>query len=239
MASVVAPLKARLEALSPADLETFNRGIVQKALARAAEDGWWWATSFVKTRDEAAAAEASVKPFPTLPQLGAIWSSWADPAEAIYAVAKSRQIMLSWLACAFCVWTARFHPNRLVVWQSKREQDAVDMVSYGNDRHDDARMEFIEKHLPPWMQERARFRSGEIHWPNGSKIVAIPEGGHQVRSKTPSVLVMDEMAFQEQARLAVTAILPTIQKRTKLVAISTPNGKANAFWQMYSGSQER
>jgi hypothetical protein len=239
-----------LEVLAPDEQQKLVSGLILAELERCRQDGWYWVVNHVKTRDEAAGAEESVKAFPDLAQLEAIWTALADPNENLYAIAKSRQIMMSWECCSFCVHVGRFHPNRLIVWQSKREQDAIDMVSHGEKRHDTARMEFIEQNLPTWMRDRswngaewingrARFGHGEITWPNGSKVVAIPEGGHQVRSKTPSVVVMDEMAFMEQARLSVTAVLPTIQKQTKLICVSTPNGKQNAFWQMFSGTTEQ
>jgi hypothetical protein len=239
-----------LQVLAPDEQQKLVSGLILAELERCRQDGWYWVVNHVKTRDEAAGAEESVKAFPDLPQQAAIWAALADPDENLYAIAKSRQIMMSWLCCAFCVWVARFQPNRLVVWQSKREQDAIEMVSHGDKRHDDARMEFIEQALPNWMRDRcwngtawttgrARFGSGEITWQNGSKIMAIPEGGHQIRSKTPSLLILDEAAFMESAHLSISAGLPTIQKESKLVLVSTPNGKQSSFYQMYAGTTEQ
>lgn len=205
--------------------------------ARCASDGWYWVRHHVKTRDEAAGADKSVMPFPGEPALEAIWGVLQHSPSKLIVIAKSRQIMVSWVTCAYALWRARFYPNRQIVWQTKKEDDAKDMVSYGADRLDEARMQFIESHLPGWMAKKRRFRDGQIIYDNGSKIVAVPEGGNQVRSKTTSLVVIDEAAFQDQFRSAMTAALPLLNKESRMVAISTANGR-NAFWEAYQKGVE-
>lgn len=201
-------------------------------IERCTNDGWYFVKHLVKTRDEAAGAEKSVMLFPDEPALEAIWNVLEHSPSKLIIIAKSRQIMVSWVTCAFALWRARFFPNRQIVWQTKKEDDAKDMVSYGSERLDQARMQFIEANLPTFMAKRRRFRDGQILYDNGSKIVAVPEGGNQVRSKTTSLMVIDEAAFQEQFRSAWTAALPLLNKEARLVAVSTANGE-NAFYEAY------
>lgn len=218
-------------------IDLFAAKFQEAEIARCAEDGWYFVKHLVKTRDEAAAAGASIMPFPDEPALEAIWNVLEHSPSKLIIIAKSRQIMVSWVTCAFALWRARFFPNRQIVWQTKKEDDAKDMVSYGSDRLDEARMQFIESHLPFFMAKKRRFRDGQIIYDNGSKIVAVPEGGNQVRSKTTSLVVIDEAAFQDQFRSAWTAALPLLNKESRMIAISTANGE-NAFYEAYQKGVE-
>ncbi len=213
-------------------LDGLKKKLQGAEIDRCIKDGWYFVKYLVKTRDEAAGADKSIMPFPDEPALRAIWNVLENSPSKLILIAKSRQIMVSWVTCAFALWRARFFPNRQIVWQTKKEDDAKDMVSYGSDRLDEARMQFIESHLPSWMAKKRRFRDGQIIYDNGSKIVAVPEGGNQVRSKTTSLVVIDEAAFQEQFRAAWTAALPLLNKESRMIAISTANGE-NAFYEAY------
>lgn len=227
---------AFLERLPPQERaraeELIKKRLQAAEIEACTQSGWYFVKHLVKTRDEAAGADKSVMPFPDEPALEAIWNVLEHSPSKLIIIAKSRQIMVSWVTCAFALWRARFFPNRQIVWQTKKEDDAKDMVSYGSDRLDQARMQFIEANLPSWMQKKRRFRDGQIIYDNGSKIVAVPEGGNQVRSKTTSLVVIDEAAFQEQFRSAWTAALPLLNKESRMIAISTANGE-NAFYEAY------
>lgn len=61
------------------------------------------------------------------------------------AVEKSRQLMISWISCAFVLWYAMFHSNVLFFTQSKKEEDAADRLD---------RMYKIYFRLPPFMRDR-------------------------------------------------------------------------------------
>ena len=205
-----------------------------EALRRCATDGWFW-TSFVKTRDEADVE--SVKAFPRLEYLRELWQ--VLEANQRIAIAKSRQMMVSWLLCVYCVWFARFHANRYVIWQSQKKEDAQAMVCMPKDAGDAggylARMQFIETNLPSWMRLNVRESAGSLDYPNGSRIEAVAGGANQVRGKTASLLVEDEFAHQEEAKGVYQAVGPLIQKATRFVAISTPNGPDNTFAEIYHG----
>jgi hypothetical protein len=49
-------------------------------------------------------------------------------------VSKSRQIRMSWIAVMFSLWHAMARPYRLVTFQSKKAEDAEDMVTKANPR---------------------------------------------------------------------------------------------------------
>jgi phage FluMu gp28-like protein len=196
---------------------------------------------FVKTRDEADQNE-SLKPFPVhLEYIRAVWNVLVNNRKVV--VAKSRQMLMSWIMCAFCVWWARFKPHQAVYWQTQKAEDAYEKVAMptqsGRAGGYMGRCQLIEANLPPFLQQPIRPTEGLIVYPNGSIIQGIPGGADQIRGKVVSVYVGDEFAFQEEARGVYTATAPLIQKGAKFIAVSTPNGgpEASMFAQLFHGVQ--
>ena len=203
-------------------------------------------TSGLVTKDEHD-QQAPTKPFPDIPSMRHLLdalllvSRHLTPEQATYAartaspawvttvstggllfVEKSRQIMATWLCCAFLLWVAKYHPHRLCLVQSKREDDAAALVFTKEPFF--ARLSFLETHLPPHLRTLTFPKAGaygHLYFPNGSHIWAIPEGGDIIRSQTPSVVFSDEAAFQPAFGAAVTAALPAIKGGGCLIAISS------------------
>jgi len=227
------------------------------------DSGLWEYLSYVKTKD----SHDSICPVKRLPvrekkYLQAMFLFML--ACPVLFIPKSRQIMVSWALAAFATWFARTSSHRNIVWQSKKEDDANDMVSRGAKSPAEGRMDFIEQHLGVTLynedgSERAPGASSladpnivsgtgnqvgkltyhpkpkdtsglAVRW-YGSVIGAVPEGGDQVRSKTPSLTIPDEAAFQDNFEAAMTAILPAIRgsvddidgRGGKLLAASSVN----------------
>lgn len=227
---------SRLADLPPDKAEALLRAVHGEVLARCQTDGWFW-TGFVRTKDEADPA-ASTKAFPqSLEYVRDYWQLMATKPRI--AVAKSRQMFITWATCAYMVWLARFHGNTAVLYQTQSEDDANGMVSVAGSTHDGGyfgRCQFIERHLPVWMQQPIRDPEGVITYPNGSIIRALPGGAHKIRGKTGTLIVLDEMAFLEEAKGSYTAIAPLVQKGAHLIGISTPNGGAgNFFYHLWHG----
>ena len=224
-----------LENLKPGEAQFVLDSLKQEASDRCRADGLFW-LQFVKTRDEAD-ADNTVKAFPTdLEYVNRLWQILADSQRIV--VAKSRQMLVSWIVCAFCVWRARFNPNQYIVWQTQKNTDANMMVCLAGGDKDSGflgRMQFIERNQPSWLRMRVKESEGRLNYPNGSMIEAVPGGANQVRGKVASIIVEDEFAFQEEASGVYTTVAPLIQKATKFIAISTPNGMNNMFASIYHG----
>jgi Terminase large subunit, T4likevirus-type, N-terminal len=224
-------LMSRLDTLQPKDRETLFASLIQEILTRCAEDGLFW-LKFVNTRDEAD-PENAIKPFPVHQEYTRqLWTDYTENNPT--CVAKSRQMIVSWITCAFCVWTARFKPNTAIYWQTKAWPDAVGMICMPSGGFS-GRCQFIEDHLPDWMRLPYKPSEGRIQYPNGSMIQALSGGPDQIRGKTGSLMVLDEFAFQEDQEGVWTAIAPLIQKQAKLIIISTPNGTSNTFATLWHG----
>mgnify|MGYP001561843984 FL=1 len=149
---------------------------------------------------------------------------------------KSRQVLASWVCCAYILWRAKFHPHQLCIVQSKKEDDAVKFVFIKEAQQ--ARISFMESRLPLWLQDGLfighqetplrnkrefvkRSDSGHLWFPNGSHIWAVPQGGDIIRSNTPSCLFSDEAAFQPAFALAYQACLPSLKGGGQGVFISS------------------
>lgn len=168
-----------------------------------------------------------VKLFPEKPYIPYLLDLWHKKERSIFFVAKSRQIMLTWLCCVFALWLAKSIPHRLIFLQSKKEEDAANLVFSGGrtgKNWNTARISFIEKHLPWWLQDEGiESAYGKLLFPNGSKIWGVPEGADMIRSYTPSLVVSDEAAFQPEFGSAYTAMLPIAKQGGMLLAISSAN----------------
>lgn len=140
----------------------------------------------------------------------------------ILVIEKSRQMLVTWMVCAYLLWRAKFFPHQLILVQSKREDDAANLVF--NKEPNVARLSFLESHLPRSLRSCEFPRAGaygHLYFPNGSHIWAIPEGGDIIRSNTPSVVFSDESAFQPEFGASYTAALPAIKGGGQYIAVSS------------------
>ncbi len=185
----------------------------------------------VQTKDEHSEV-TPIKLFPSKPYISYLLNLFFENIQPICFVAKSRQIMLTWLVCVYALWLAKAISHRLIFLQSKKEEDAANLVFSGGrtgKNWDTARISFVEKHLPWWLQDEGIEPAyGKLLFPNGSKIVGIPEGADMVRSYTPSLMISDEAAFQPSFGEAFTAMLPVTKQGGQLIAISSANPGAFA-----------
>lgn len=150
--------------------------------------------------------------------------SWGVPREhlehlydtRILMVEKSRQVMVTWVVLAYVLWRAKFMDLQLIMIQSKREADAQMLVCVKETEPDSARLTFMESQLPPHFRsvdfsQRGNASKSHLYFPNGSHIWGIPEGGHIIRSYTPSVIFSDECAFQPAFGEAYRAAVPALR----------------------------
>lgn len=122
------------------------------------------------------------------------------------------------------------------------------ILSRGERQAREAINEGVKAHL---QQYKAAFEALEIPWegcedkalevvlPNGSRITGLPANPDTARGFTACVL-LDEFAFHADSKKIWGALFPVISKSDlKLRVISTPNGKANKFYElMTAGSLE-
>ncbi|MBY0261811.1 MAG: hypothetical protein K2Q20_05680 [Phycisphaerales bacterium] len=191
---------------------------------------------YVRTKDEHDRV-TPVKPFPKKAYLEFLADEFMGDEEILY-VAKSRQLMVSWLLCARVVWEIMFRPHALACFQSKKLEDAASMIFDSTPTL--ARCSFIVVSLPDWMKvcvcdedgkrvlrripigsSSTLFSSGQIKLPNGSMAMALAQGAAQVEGKVPSLFISDESSLQEEWRASWTAMRPCISGGGRAIAVAT------------------
>jgi hypothetical protein len=141
---------------------------------------------------------------------------------------KARQIGFSTLGTAFVFWNTYFHDNRPIVFLSRTEREAADLVikvAYGVAR------------LPEWMTRRGPTITGQnqlkITFNNGSSIEAMPSQKDPARGKSLWLVFVDEWAFLEDPEGAWASIEPVTDIGGRVVGVSTANGSGNFFHEFW------
>jgi len=181
---------------------------------------------YVVTKDENADGGESVRPFPLRSEKPYVWDAIDEmQREQILFLEKSRQLFITWAVCFLMLWVCKFQQNRLVFMQSKKEEDAANLVY--NVEPNQARMSFMEAHLPEPLKSDVIYSYGKMRvLDTGSLAWGIPEGGDQIRSYTPSWVISDEAAFQPSFEQAYQAARAAIRGGAHFVAVSSANGGA-------------
>lgn len=144
---------------------------------------------------------------------------------------KARQIGWTTLVAAYSFWTAFFHDDRLVIFLSKGEREAkniLDKVRYGF------------KRLPEWMRSRGprllRDNQQEFPLSNGSGIESLPSKSDPARGRSCYLVIVDEWAFLENPEDAWASIEPIADVGGRVIGLSTANGWGNFFHTMWVGA---
>ncbi len=202
------------------------------------DSGFWAFLPYVYTNDSHD-KENPVKPLMAdTPVYGIIVFLYMLACQVL-AIPKSRQMRLSWFASAFCVWHTMGAKYRKTIYQTRKEDAALDMVSQGSKNPAAGRMDFIIQHLPDWLKD-GHITSGrgnqvgkltfspdkvdeagfDVPW-YGSSIHAVPQGADQVRQYTISLMASDESAFQEEFEDAMIAARPAVAGGGKVLCLSS------------------
>lgn len=145
-------------------------------------------------------------------------------------VLKARQLGISWVACAYALWTAIFFNNTNVLLLSHKEDLAKGLLW---------RIKFMMDRLPSWMvppvvNSNLRLIEFDNKSPDPlrrfqSKIQALPATEEAGRSETATLVIGDEWAYHPYAEKNFAAIEPTFGAGGKFFGISTANGLGNFF----------
>lgn len=79
----------------------------------------------------------------------------------------------------------------------------------------------------------AEYKQLEIVFPNGSRIIGLPANPATARGHSANIL-LDEFAFHKDSRAIWKALFPTVTRGYKIRIISTPQGKKNKFYELWT-----
>jgi hypothetical protein len=149
--------------------------------------------------------------------------------ERLLSIGKARQLGVTWLAAIFALWHAMFSPGRHVLLLSVGQDEANDLI---------AKISFIFHRLPAWMQPVMRENTRSIRFPLlDSEIEALPATKGAGRSKTASLVILDEHGHQDYADEIYLALSPAVE-HGKLFSISSFNGEGALHSRIYLEAKE-
>lgn len=168
---------------------------LEKEHRKCATDPWYFIKHYLLTEDPQDLTNP-YKPFPerNYPYLKACLDEIST--EPLLAIEKSRQVMVSWLMCAYVLWLILFHSGVNVYVQSKKQEDADLLLD---------RIALMYRSLPRWLAARhpVKITDHKIRTRGTrSEARAIPQGADVVRGKTPTLWWNDETAAQSDCPAA-------------------------------------
>lgn len=198
--------------LSPSELTPLA---VRKQWLACAEDEDFFISHYVRTRDE---HDHKVKPI-LFEDYTAMLLHRFRTEQMVY-IEKTRQMLVTWTVCSHLVWKAKFRRNYLGFFQSKKEEDAANVIF--NKDWGRARASFIEINLPWWMRSKGvEGTYGKLIYPTESILWGIPQGADILRSYTASEVVMDEAGFWTAFEDSHQAALPMLEGGGTLICLSS------------------
>lgn len=149
-------------------------------------------------------------PFKLWPEQQGILRDLQGHRQAI--ILKARQLGISWLVIAFCLWTLLFEAPATVLLFSLRQVEAEELLW---------RLRGMYRLLPEWMQAKSVVRQNDSRWElsNGSSALSFPTSGG--RSYTGTMVLVDEADFVPNLADFLNAVKPTTDAGGRLVLVST------------------
>lgn len=161
-----------------------------------------------------------------------LWPYQADLAASLLTeprifILKARQIGVTTMIAAYCVWRCITKPGTLVIFVSKTEDDAKAVITQ-------MRM-FGLSRFPEWLTDRIPVTDRSVYkvtWGNNSMFEAGSASAHPARGRTATVVVLDEWAYAKQPMDAWTAAEPAAESG-QLISMSTAFGEGTFFHQQW------
>jgi hypothetical protein len=183
-------------------------------------DPLYWLQNHTATEDEHWLKKGTppVAPFPKKEYLRVLMPYLQQ--EEVLFLPKSREMMVSWLVCGYITHLCQWLPHIFYIIQTKKEETAASLREYCS---------VLYRNQPQWLKDRHPLTSSnmtEIHWANGSHILAVPKGADQVRKHHPYGYFQDESAFLPEAEASFNAVKP-VAKQIICVSSASPGWFGN------------
>ncbi len=146
-------------------------------------------------------------------------------------ILKARQLGLTALVLGYALWRMLFHPAATVLLFSRRDEEAVDLLT--------VRLRGMYERLPGWLQVRS-FPTDNDHewrWSNGSRVLAFPTTGGD--SYSASLVIVDEADLVPDFGALMASVKPTIDGGGRMILVSRADkGRPNSpFKRIYQGAR--
>ena len=141
-----------------------------------------------------------------------------------------RQFGKTTLMTIYALWLACFESDQRIMVVANREQTAINVFK---------RIRLAYEQLPNFLKPGVKeYGKTGLTFDNDSSIGVSTTTSTAVRGESISSLIIDEMAFIESHLIDDfwKSVIPVISsgKKSKIFAVSTPNGTDNKFYEVYS-----
>ena len=127
-------------------------------------------------------------------------------------ILKSRQMGISTLVAAYCLWTMIFNKDKNILIISLRQDEAKELVS---------KVRFANEKLPTWLKVKCEEDNRlSLKFANGSQIKATSTTKKSGVSLALSLLIIDEAALIEEAEDLWTSAQPTLSTGGNAIVLS-------------------
>lgn len=198
-------------------------------LVRCVESFPYWLSKYVYILDPPPNGRGIVQwePWPYLLELVSLFLS-----QRLLIVLKARQLGVSWLAVAYGLWTALYHPASLVLFISQGKDEAKEMIR---------KAKVIYDRLPDYLSPAmTRDPLSELHFEgHQSAILALPSTPTAGSGYTARLVIRDEDAKHPYAKESWAALEPTVNAGGQFISLSSAFGVGNWFHQTYIDAKNR
>jgi hypothetical protein len=193
-------------------------------LQRCMEDPIYFMTKFVKVQHPT----KGLLPFE-------LYDYQVDMVRAVHehkdvVILASRQLGKTTVVAMYMLWFSMFQEDKICVIASKNLKHSVMIMS---------RIKQAYESLPDWLKAGCKFFNRTmIEFDNRSKIVCEATTENTGRGDSPSILMIDEIAFLKK-RIQDdmwASIAPSLSTGGKFILTSTPNGDADLFATVWRGA---
>lgn len=140
-------------------------------------------------------------------------------------VLKSRQLGLSTVTAAYCVWYAIFKKDKNILVIATKLNTAINFIK---------KVKVMLDGIPQWlMLTKFEPTKQSIRFTNGSTITAVPTSPDAGRSEALALLVVDECAHIRDFDEIWTALYPTLSTGGSAILLSTPNGVGGQYYKLW------
>lgn len=231
LAQSIAPKREQLHARALARRALWERKEIDKCRQRvvAHDKGvMYWLRNWTKTENHQWEAQGSEPeaPFPYKPHPDAStdWDyldwvmsyiledlkSVSTGNKPMLYVPKCREMMTSWIVCAFITWHCQFFQAIGWLGQSEKDDKAQGLIKYANT---------LYKNQPEWMKARFPLKRNveegtkhRVDWANGSWFKSLAQGERQSASDHPHGWFNDESAHQPTWKAALNITKPAVKQ---------------------------
>lgn len=167
-------------------------------------------------------------PFNTYPFQDDIVADFIE--HRLNVILKARQLGLSTLAAAYCIWLALFHKDQNLLIIATKQKVAQNIIR---------KIKVILNNLPKWLiLPRIETSTKQtLEFSNGSRIEAVPTSDDAGRSEGVSLLIIDEAAWIKNFDDLWTGLWPTLSTGGRAIILSTPKGVGGQYHKIYTEAE--